>query len=89
MTETLDMAERSAVVTTPDARVIGRRPGRELFPAAWLKRSVRLTYEIGGKTSDVRGTLLDFCGTGLLLQLNGARTLLPWERVVMVELVAD
>ena len=86
MTETIDL-NTAPVAITPDSKVMARRPGRELFPASWLRRGVRLTYEVGGgKTADVRGTLLDFCGLGLLVQINGARSLLPWERVVMVEL---
>jgi hypothetical protein len=40
-----------------------------------------------GKGATSEGTLLDWCPTGPILLLAGARTILAWERLVLVELV--
>ena len=89
MAETLTDRDMAAPVATPDARLIGRRPGRELFPASWLKRGVRIEYEVGGRRQDTRGAVLDFCGLGLILSANGTRLLVSWECLRTVELEND
>ena len=43
-------------------------------------------YGSGQQTS---GVLLDFYPTGPVLSIGGAKTLLPWDRLVLCELVED
>lgn len=78
-------------VVSPDgSRLLSRRPGRELFPASWIRHRVRIAYDDGSpKGGDLSGVLLEFCGAGLIVQVNGSKNLLPWERCVLVELVGD
>ena len=49
-----------APLVTPDgsARLTSRRPGRELFPASWLRHHARIIYDGG----DLSGVLLEYCG---------------------------
>jgi hypothetical protein len=88
MTE-LGMAERTAVAVTPDSKVLARRPGRELFPSSWVKRSVRIEYEVAGQRENTRGVLQDFCSVGILLGANGTRLLVSWDALRTVELKND
>ena len=41
------------------------------------------------KGGDLTGVLLEWCGAGLIVQVGGSKSLLPWERVVMVELLEE
>jgi hypothetical protein len=66
-----------------DARLLARKPGRELFPAAWLRHNARITYTDG---EDVSGYLLDFCSIGLLVQMNDGKALIAWDSLRSVEL---
>jgi hypothetical protein len=36
---------------------------------------------------DLSGTLLEFCSTGLIVQTNGAKSLVSWDALQLVELV--
>lgn len=63
-----------------------------MFPASWIRHRVRIAYDDGSgapKAADLSGVLLEFCGAGLIVQANGSKNLLPWERCVLVELVGD
>lgn len=85
-------AGTTPVVRPDEGRMFARRPGRELFPASWLRRRVRISYDAGGgatKAADLSGILLEWCGAGLIVQANGSKNLLPWEGVRLVELVED
>lgn len=78
------------VVSPDEGRMFSRRPGRELFPSSWMRREVRISYDDGSgapKAADLSGVLLEFCGAGLIVQADGSKNLLPWERFVLVELV--
>jgi len=83
--------EATMPLVTPDgSRLLARRPGRELFPASWLRHRARIAYDDGSgapKGGDLSCVLLEWCGAGLIVQVGGSKSLLPWERVVMVELV--
>lgn len=74
-----------APLVTPDgsAKLTARRPGRELFPSAWLRHRAEITYD-GGSLS---GVLLEFCSVGLIVQANGAKNLVAWDALQVVELV--
>ena len=74
-----------APMITPDgsAKLTARRPGRELFPASWLRHKAEVTYD-GGSMS---GLLLEFCSTGLIVQAGGSKRLVSWDALQVVELV--
>lgn len=74
-----------------EGRILARRPGyrRELFPSSWLRQRVRIIYADGTPAGgDLSGILLEWCGAGLIVQArgSGSKTLLPWERCILVEL---
>jgi hypothetical protein len=73
-----------APMVTPDgsAKLTSRRPGRELFPATWLRHRAEVTYD-GGSIS---GLLLEFCSTGLIVQAGGSKRLVSWDALQVVEL---
>jgi hypothetical protein len=86
------LPEMAAPVLTPDgSTLVARRNGvRTLLPSTWLNRSVRLEYvDAGGNACSTTAALLDFCPVGPVLRIDGARTVLAWERLVLVELVED
>ncbi len=63
---------------------------RGLLPSTWVGRSLRLAYiDADGAAAETSATLLDWYGTGPVFSLNGAKTLIAWERIVMLELVSD
>lgn len=76
-----------APLVTPDgSRLITRRPGRETFPASWLRHRVTVTY---GDGQDLACTLLEYCSVGLIVAANGSKSLISWEALKLVELVED
>ncbi|GEM_PF-7008252 len=84
--------EAAPRVSPDGSRLLARRPGRELFPASWLRHKTRIAYDDGSGApggGDLSGVLLEWCGAGLIVQTNGSKSLLPWERVVMVELLEE
>ncbi len=90
MTEKIDV-NTTPVAVTPESRVLPKRNGaRSMLPSTWTGRSLRLEYEsAGGKTAKTTATLLDWCSLGIVVDSYGAKTIIPWERLVLVELVAD
>ena len=68
-----------------------KRNGRRgMLPSAWLSREVRLEYlGAGGQGLSTSGTLLDWYPCGPILNVAGARTLVAWDRICLVELVGD
>lgn len=80
-------------MTTPggfeDSPLPKRNGARGLLPSTWLGRSVKLEYtDASGLAVETTGTLLDYCGTGPIFNLSGARVLLAWDRLVLIELAA-
>lgn len=59
--------EAAPLVTPDGSRLLARRPGRELFPASWLRHKAAVSYEGG----DLTGTLLEWCGAGLIVRHRG------------------
>lgn len=74
-----------APLVTPDgsAKLMFRRPGRELFPSSWLRHKAEITYAGGS----LRGVLLEFCSVALIVQANGSKNLVSWDALQVVELV--
>jgi hypothetical protein len=56
-----------APMVTPNgsAKLSSRRPGREFFPASWLKRRVKVTLR--EPVGDLSGTLLEYYATAFAL----------------------
>jgi len=70
-------------ITLGDAQLAApRRGSRELFPSSWLRNPAKVTYSGG----ELEGTLLEFCSTGLIMQANGYKTLVPWDAIQTVAL---
>ena len=82
------------VVTTPSTngdKPLPRRIGtRSMLPSTWLGRTLLCEYtDADGKAASTSGTLLDWCPVGPILLIAGARTIVGWERLVLVELAGD
>ncbi len=77
--------------TTNGDRPLPRRVGtRSMLPSTWISRSLRVEYvDASGRAATTTGTLLDWCPAGPILLLAGARTIVGWDRLVLVELAAD
>jgi hypothetical protein len=89
------LSEDAAVyMTAPDKNgtpALPKRAGpKGLLPSTWLERTVRVEYvDARGDGQEASGVLLDFFPAGPVLNLQGARTLIAWERLAVVELVED
>lgn len=72
----------------PDSKLLSPRNGsRGLLPSTWLERTLKIEYtDASGKACSAAGVLLDWCPVGVILSLGGAKTLLPWERLCLLEL---
>lgn len=76
-------APKASPLVTPDgSRLLARRPGRELFPASWLRHKAAVLYDGG----DVTGTLLEYCGAGLVIATTEGKALISWDALRVVEL---
>jgi hypothetical protein len=73
------------VVAVDGSRLFARRPGRELFPASWLRRKAAVLHAGG----DTTGTLLEFCGTGLIVATKEGKVLIAWDAIRVVELHSE
>ena len=87
------LKDSSLYMTAPDRNgspTLPRRDGpKGLLPTTWLKRALRLEYVVCGELRETTGTLLDVYPAGPVLNAGGARTLIAWETVAVVELVGD
>jgi hypothetical protein len=68
-----------------------RRSGpKGLLPSTWLERTLRVSYvDCYGGGQEASGTLLDLYPAGPILNLNGAKALISWDPLPVVELVED
>lgn len=78
-------AKASPLVTPDGSRLLARRPGRELFPASWLRHRAVVSHADG----DITGTLVEFCGAGLIVATTEGKTLVSWDVLRLVELRED
>jgi hypothetical protein len=88
MTEILD------AMTRPDSNGTPSLPKRSapkgLLPSTWLERTLKIEYtDCYGSGQATSGTLLGLYPAGPIFSLNGAKTLINWDRLAMVELVED
>ena len=88
MTEILEAMTAPTVDGQPS---LPKRTGpKGLLPSTWLERTLRLEYVDGfGVGQATSGTLLDLYPAGPILNIGGAKTLLSWDRLAVVELVED
>lgn len=76
----------SAAPASKPNRENGRPKG--MIPLSWINRPVRVDYvDAGGEGQSASGTLLDYYPAGPIFAINGARTLIAWERLCLLELV--
>jgi hypothetical protein len=86
--EILDAMTRPDVNGTPS--LPKRAAPKGLLPSTWLQRTLKVAYtDASGAGVETSGTLLDMYPAGPVLNLNGAKTLLSWDRLAVVELVED
>ncbi len=92
------MAERMITSTTgPDANGVPegvplpkRNGARGMLPSTWTGRKLRIEYtDANGGGQETSGALLDWCPAGPVLNVRGARTIIAWDRLAVVELAAE
>jgi hypothetical protein len=68
-----------------------RRNGpRGLLPTSWTGRAVHVQYrDAFGAGQETSATLLDWCRLGVVVNIGGARTILAWDRIALLELAGD
>ena len=83
--EVLNAMSRPDVNGTP---ALPKRGGpKGLLPSTWLNRSMKIEYVDGsGARAETSGTLLDVFPAGPILNMAGAKTLIAWDRLVLLEL---
>ncbi len=86
-----DTAAYMVAPTTNGDKPLPRRLGtRSMLPSTWLTRELRIEYTgADGRAATTDGVLCDWCPTGPILLVAGARTVFAWDRLVLVELVGD
>jgi hypothetical protein len=88
---TEEMGVHMTAPTTNGDNPLPKRVGtRTMLPSTWIDRTIRLEY-IGaaGDARETTAAFLDWTPVGLLLNIAGGKTLLCWERIVLVELQED
>jgi len=90
VTEILDAMAAPDSNGTPAAELPKHQRPKGLLPSTWLQRSLRVSYvDCHGAGVETSGVLLDVFPVGLILNLNGAKALISWDRLAVVELVED
>ena len=90
MTEILDAMTRPDVNGQRSSALPKRAAPKGLLPSTWLNRTLRVAYtDCHGAGVETSGTLLDMYPAGPVLSLNGAKALISWDRLAVVELVED
>jgi hypothetical protein len=60
------------------------------LPSTWLQRTVRVQYrDCYGTGRETTGALLDLCPAGPVLGIGGAKTVICWDSLRLLELVED
>ena len=88
MTEILEAMTAPTVDGQPS---LPKRSGpKGMLPSTWLSRTLRLEYIDGfGAGVETSGVLLDYFPAGPVLHIDGVKTLICWERLVLAQLVED
>ena len=90
----MDLDVIAAGMTTPGAweeAPLPRKNGpKDLLPSTWLSRELRVEYTApDGTPATTTGVLLDLYPFGPVVLIAGAKTLIAWERLRLIELVDD
>ena len=89
MTEELGVY-MTAPTTNGDAPLPRRLGTRSMLPSTWISRSLRVEYtDASGKAATTEGVLCDWFPVGPVLLIAGGRTIVGWDRLVLVELAGD
>jgi hypothetical protein len=88
------VTEETALYTVPktngDAPLPRRAGSRTMLPPTWVSRTLRVEYVgAAGEARQTSATLLDWCPLGIIVNAHGAKTIIPYERLGVVELVDD
>ncbi len=86
------MTEIVEAMSKPDANGqvhVKRTRPKGLLPSTWLSRALRLEYVVCGQLRETTGTLLDVYPAGPAINAGGAKTLIAWETVAVVQLISD
>lgn len=81
-------------MTKPDVNGTPTLPKRSaakgLLPSTWQERTLKVEYtDCHGSGCETSGVYLDHCATGVILNIRGAKTLIAWDRLAVVELQED
>jgi hypothetical protein len=61
-----------------------------MIPLAWLGREALVEYMTSdGKGVSISATILDWCGLGIICAIAGARSIVAWDAIRIVELKGD
>ena len=87
----MEVLEAMTAPTVDGQPSLPRRSGpKGLLPSTWLERTLRVSYvDCYGGGRETTGTLLDLYPAGPVLSLNGAKALISWDRLTLVELIED
>lgn len=89
MNEETPTYSMDAPITTPDgSSLLPRRNGhRGMLPSTWLERNLRIEYtDPSGKACSTSGVLADFYPAGPVFVVGGAKTLISWDCICLLEL---
>ncbi len=95
MSEERPAYNMDAPALTPDGNgLLPRRKGyRGMLPSTWLERTLRIEYtDTSGKPCSTSwakppaGVLADFYPVGPIFVVDGAKTLIGWDRICLLEL---
>ena len=84
-----EMAGYLTAPTTNGDKSLPRRVPKGLTPSTWIEREIRVEHTVGGAVRETTGTLADLYPAGPILNVAGQRTLISWDTLAVVELVAD
>jgi hypothetical protein len=89
--ETITSAAVPDANGVPEGVPLPKRNGsRGMLPLSWMGRKLRIEYtDAGGGGQEASGVLLDWCPAGPVLNVRGARTIIAWDRLAVVELAAE
>ncbi len=84
------MTEVMTKPSTNGERPLPRRAPKGLLPSTWQGRQLKVEYLAGpSATVSTSGTLLDTYPTGPVFNIEGAKTLIAWDFLVLLELKED
>ncbi len=89
MSEETPAYNMNAPVTTPDRTgLLPRRNGYwGMLPSTWLERTLRIEYvDASSSACSTSGVLADFYPAGPVFVVDGAKTLIGWDRICLLEL---